>query len=72
MDFSENGHNGFKGRQLQTVEMGNDDTRKNLVKGRFLNLVFKHNHHIKLKEFNQVCDLGWLDIPNVGQILYTH
>ena len=54
IDFCENGQTGYVGRQLQTVEMGNDDTRKNFVKGRFLKLVLKQNHPIKLNEFNQV------------------
>ena len=44
----------YKGRQLQAVEMGNDDTRKNFVKGRFIKFILKQNHHVKLNEYNQV------------------
>jgi hypothetical protein len=54
VEFSENSQTDYKGRQLQTVEIG--DSGKNFVKGRFVKIVFRQNHHIKLNEFNQVRD----------------
>ena len=57
VDLSNNKENGYKGRQMQTIEISTAGASFP-AKGLFLKLLLKKNHLVKRNEYNQVALMG--------------